>query len=68
MRPPVAVVVDPATDAGPGFAARIEGVEEHALVFEAAPQPLYGDVIYPAAAPIHRDRKMSLAGHDATFR
>jgi hypothetical protein len=42
-------------DATSRFAAGLEGVEEDAFVFEAAPQPLDEDVVHPAAAPVHGD-------------
>ncbi len=34
VRTPLIVEVDPATDAGLGLAAGLEGVQKHALVFE----------------------------------
>ena len=55
VRPVGIVVADPATDPGACLAARLEGVEEDALVFERSPQPLDEDVVHPAAAAVHRD-------------
>jgi hypothetical protein len=49
------VVADPATDPGSCLAARLEGIEEDALVFEGSPQPLDEDVVHPAATAVHGD-------------
>ena len=55
MRPIGIVVSDPTTDSGACLAAGLEGIQEHALVFQRPPQPLDEDVVHPAPAPIHRD-------------
>ena len=55
MRASPVIIVSPGTDAGPGFAAGPEGIEEDALVFEAAPQPPDKDVAHPTAASVHGD-------------
>ena len=55
------VVADPATNPGACLAARLEGVEEDALVFERSPQPLDEDVVHPAPAPVHGDADAGVA-------
>ena len=55
MRARGVVVADPATDPGSCLAARLEGIEEDALVFEGSPQPLDEDVVHPAATAVHGD-------------
>jgi len=37
------------------FAAGLEGIQEHALVFQRAPQTFDEDVVHPAATAVHRD-------------
>src|ERR1700677_266309 len=49
------VEVDPATDAGSGLCAGLEGVQEHAFVFERAPQPFDKHLVHPASGTVHRD-------------
>ena len=46
---------NPGTDTAARLAAGLEGIEEVAFVFEAAPQPLDEDIVHPAAAPVHGD-------------
>ena len=55
MRASPIVVGYPGTEAVAGLASRLEGVEEDAFVFEAAPQPLNEDIVHPAAAAVHGD-------------
>jgi len=49
------VVADPATDAGSCLTAGLEGIEEHAFVFQRPPQPFDEHVVHPAPTPVHRD-------------
>jgi DNA invertase Pin-like site-specific DNA recombinase len=42
-------------DLVPRRAASLERVQEHAFVFERAPQPFDEYVVHPAFAPVHRD-------------
>lgn len=54
------VIIDLGTDASARLGSRLERVEEDALVFEAAPQPLDQYVVHPAAAPVHGDADASV--------
>jgi hypothetical protein len=38
-----------------GLAAGLEGVQEHAFVFDRSPQPFDEHVVHPAAATVHQD-------------
>ena len=51
VRPAAVLEIDPACDFRVCLAAGLEGVEEHAFVFERTPQPLDEDIVHPAAAP-----------------
>src|SRR5277367_80108 len=44
----------------PRRAAGLERVQEHAFVFERAPQPFDEDVVHPASAPVHRDPDLGI--------
>src|SRR6266436_3212476 len=45
----------PVTDPLSCFAAGLEGIQEHALIFQRAPQTFDEDVVHPAATAVHRD-------------
>src|SRR5260370_33006546 len=55
MRSIGVVIADPVTDPLSCFAAGLEGIQEHALVFQRAPQTFDEDVVHPAATAVHRD-------------
>ena len=52
MRPRFIVIVDPASDPGPGLGTGHEGFEIDALLFERAPQPLDENVVQVTALAV----------------
>ncbi len=53
MRPLRVEPVDVSPDVGPGGTDVVIGLEIHAFVFDAAPQPFDEHVVAPGATPIH---------------
>ena len=53
MWPSLVVVPDPISDALPGFAARLKGVQVDALILEGPPEALDHDVVRPAPLAVH---------------
>ena len=52
----IVVEHEPRTDASARLRDRSVGLDEHLLVFQAAPQPLYEDVVEKPALAVHADR------------
>lgn len=57
------VVGDPFIEARAKLAARFEGVDIDALIFEAAPQPLDKHVVHPTDFAVHRDLDIGIEKH-----
>lgn len=63
MRTHAVVVVDPAVNAGPCFAAGLESMQVDAFIFDRPPEPLDHDVVHPASLAIHGNAGAGLLEH-----